>query len=269
MANGADGGGSLKVVGVLTWYDESASWLSTAVCGFGRVCDEIVAIDGAYSMYPGARPRSHPDQAEAILAACETMGIGCTIHRPSDLFYGQEVDKRNVSLKYAGARLTPGEDWIMVFDADYQIMLLEDPAIVREKLENTDKNVVTYTILDGHDILADEVTAEVCMDVAIDTDWTIRDRGIFRWTDDLRYGPSHFFLQGTYDGEVEWLRGPDLYPSGASIVAAEADHLGRHLVVVHRNAKRAKVRRDAAAGYYAMREQHGFEEINHETVHAA
>ncbi len=265
----ADSGGGLKIVGVLCWYDESPSWLANAVCGFGRVCDEIVAVDGAYSMYPGARPRSHPDQAEAILAAAETMGAGCTIHRPRDVFFGQEVEKRNLSLRLVAPLLTPGEDWVMVFDADYQLMLCEDPAYTRTLLERTDKNVATYTILDAQDVQADAVTAEVCLDVAIDTDWTVRDRGIFRWTDDLRYGPSHFFITGTYNGEQEWLRGPDLFTGESSVQAADAEHLGRNLVVVHRNSKRAKVRRDAAAGYYALRDQAGVEAISRETVHAA
>ena len=264
----ANGGCGMKIVGVLSWYDESPSWLAHAVAGFGRVCDEIVAVDGAYSLYPGARPRSNPDQAEAILAAAETMGVGCTIHRPKDVFFGQEVEKRNLSLALAAPLLTPGEDWVMIFDGDYQMMLCEDPAFVRSVLETTDKNVATYTILDGHDPLADEDSVAVTMD--IDTEWTIRDRGIFRWTEDLRYGPSHFFVKGTYDGETQWLRGPDLImASDGSVQAAPTEHLGRSLVVVHRRSKRAKVRRDAAEGYYRMRDLNRFEDVTVASVHAA
>lgn len=259
----------MKLVGILIWYDESPSWLSTAVAGFARVCDEIVAIDGAYSMYPGARPRSHPEQAEAILAAAETMGAGCTIYRPKDVWYGQEVEKRNYSLQLAAPLLTPGEDWVMIFDGDYQVMLCEDPAFARSLLENTEHNVATYTLLESIDVLKDEVAAEVCHDIPLSTDWTLRDRGLFRWTEDLRYGPSHWFVQGTYDGERQWLRGPDLIPGEMSGQAAAVEHLGRAFVVVHRNKKRAKVRRDAAAGYYAMRDSLGVETINEETVNAA
>jgi hypothetical protein len=259
----------MRIVGVLIWYDESPTWLAHAAAGFGRVCDEIVAVDGAYALYPGARPRSTPDQAEAILAACETMGVGCTIHRPKDVWWGNEIEKRQAALKYAAPSLTPGEDWVLIFDADYQMMLCEDPPYVRALLEQTDKNVVTYTIFDSHDVLKDETTAEVCINVDIDTEWTTRDRAIFRWTEDLKYGPSHFFISGTYDGEKQWLRGPDLFSGDSSVSAVEPDHLGRNLVVVHRNAKRAKVRRDAAAGYYAMRDQAGVENISYETVHAA
>lgn len=256
----------IKVVGILSWYDESPSWLANAVCGYARICDEIVCVDGAYSMFPGARPRSHPEQAEAILAAAETMGVGCTIHRPKDVFFGQEVEKRNLALKYAAPQLTAGEDWVIIFDGDYQVMLCEDPAFTRSLLEHTPHNVATYTILDAHDPLADENS--VAVDIDIDTEWTIRDRGIFRWTDDLRYGPSHFFIHGTYNGEKQWLRGPDLL-AGAPVRPAEAEHLGRAFVVVHRNAKRAKVRRDAAAGYYVLRDASQIEDINHESVHAA
>jgi len=259
----------MKLVGILIWYDESPSWLSAAVAGYARVCDEIVAVDGAYSMYPGARPRSHPEQAEAILAAAETMGAGCSIYRPKDVFYGQEVEKRNLSLQLAAPLLTPGEDWVMIFDGDYQVMLCEDPAFTRSILETTDKNVCTYTILDSIDVLADPVTAEVCLDMPLDTDWTLRDRGLFRWTPDLRYGPAHWWVRGTYDNEDQWLRGPDLAPGDASRLAVDTEHLGRAFVVVHRNKKRAKVRRDAAAGYYQMRDELGIETVSRETVDAA
>jgi len=255
----------MKIVGVLIWYDESPAWLANAVCGFGRVCDEIVAVDGAYSMYPGARPRSNPDQAEAILAAAETMGVGCTIHRPKDVFWGNEVEKRNLSLRLAGSLGLTRDDWVMVFDGDYQVMRCEDPEFVRSVLETTDKNVATYTILDGHDPLADENSVAVTMN--IDTEWTLRDRGIFRWTDDLRYGPAHYFVKGTYDGDSQWLRGPDI--SGDAALAAEPEHLGSSFVVVHRRSKRAKVRRDAAEGYYRMRDQNRFEDVTVESVHAA
>jgi len=247
----------MKVVGVLIWYDESPSWLAHAVAGFGRVCDEIVAVDGAYSMYPGARPRSHPDQAEAILAAAETMGVGCTIHRPRDVFFGQEVEKRNLSLALA-APLLEANDWVMVFDGDYQVMRCDDPAFVRQVLATTERNVVTYTILDGHDLLADDDTAQIAIGSNVDTEWTLRDRGIFRWTEDLRYGPAHYFVQGTYDGDQQWLRGPDI--SGNAALAAEPEHLGASFVVVHRRSKRALVRSNAARSYGALRDASGVED---------
>src|SRR5256885_1150092 len=110
----------MRVVGLLSFYDESPSWLATAVTGFARVCDAITAVDGAYALLPGARPCSHPQQAEAILSASEAAGVACTVHRPNRLFFGNEVEKRNFTFQLAGAGLT-GDDWLLVFDADYHV----------------------------------------------------------------------------------------------------------------------------------------------------
>src|SRR5437667_11615337 len=114
----------VRIVGILIWADESPGWLATACTGFGRLCDHIVAVDGFYALYPGARVRSRPDQAEAVMTACEAAEVACTLHRPNDLFWGNEVEKRQLSLALAAPFLTPLEDWVCVFDADnhvYQI----------------------------------------------------------------------------------------------------------------------------------------------------
>jgi hypothetical protein len=253
----------MNVVGSLIWYDESPSWLANCVSGFARVCDTIVAVDGAYALYPGARPRSHPDQAYAIQDACETMGIGCVIHRPRDVWWGNEVEKRQQTIELARP-LKP--DWLLVFDADYLVMLCEDPVFARSVLEQTDKNVCTYTLLDGKDVMADEYMAKYAEERAIDSEWTIRDRGIFRWTDDLRYGPTHYCVRGTYGGEEQWLRGPDLSPVGMHR-AAETEHMGRQIVALHRRQKRSKMRSNMADGYYKLRDSQGAEAINEETLY--
>lgn len=257
----------MKIAGVLCWYDESPATLAVAVAGMARVCDVIVAVDGAYALFPGARARSHPDQAEAILNAAETQGAACLVHRPNEVFFGNEVEKRQLSVDLAGRLLTPGRDWVLVFDADFQLMICE-PDLVRQTLEETERNVVTYTILDGADLLADPATFAVALADDVDTEWTVRDREIFRYTDDLAYGPAHYFVSGSYGYGLEWLRGPDM---SADAVAAGAhpagcDHLGRSLVVVHRRSARARVRQDAADGYYRLRDQQRLEEISPATL---
>jgi hypothetical protein len=79
-------------------------------------------------------------------------------------------------MRLAGTLLTPGEDWVLVFDADYQVMLIDDPALTRQLVANSDKNVITYTLLDGKDLMADEFMADYAQQRPIDTDWTVRDR---------------------------------------------------------------------------------------------
>ena len=238
----------MKLVGVLCWFDESPSWLATAVAGFGRVCDHIVAVDGAYGLYPGARARSRPDQAEAILMAAEAAGCGATVHQPQGVFWGNEVEKRNLALGLA-APLHP--DWVLVFDADMHVLQVNAPE-VRRDLEDTDLNVATYTILDGVDLLATEA-ADTAASFPLSTEWTLRTRLIYRWLPELRYGPAHYSVSGLVDDERVWLRGGE--------TCEEPLHLEAGLVVNHRRTSRARVRQDAHQGYLDARDRAGVEHV--------
>ena len=252
----------MKIVGVLIWYDEPASWLAKCVAGFARLCDHIVAVDGGYALYPAARSRSLPNQAEAVMG-----DWGCTIVRPGNVFFGNEVEKRNYSLRLAAAE---NPDWVVVFDADYIVddRSLFNPDIIRAELAATEHHCATYTLLDGQDLMANDRMAAAARELPLSTEWTLRDRGIFRWTDDLRYGPAHYCVRGTYDGEETWLRGPDLMPDQQH-KACDVLHLGRNLVVVHRRQYRPKVRLDAADVYYKMREAAGAEIVTAETLYGS
>ena len=79
----------MRVVGCLIWYDEQPSVLATAVAGFTRVCDTIVAVDGAFALYPQARPRSAPEQAETVRSVCESAGVGCVVYEAGKTLGGR------------------------------------------------------------------------------------------------------------------------------------------------------------------------------------
>jgi hypothetical protein len=253
----------LKVVGLLNWWMESPSWLSAAVSGFARICDTIVACDGAYSLTPGARARSHPREAEAIMHAAEAGGAASIIYRPTSIWWGNELAKRNQLLRLAGTLELTDEDWVLVFDAD-QCILQVDPELARSRLAATDLNVATYTVLDGRDMLDDtgvqewmglEVPSpfglsEYVRDRDCDSEWTYKDRNIFRWNPTLRVGPQHWLysVKGAA-GKREWVRGPNWDKD------VPACDLGRDLVSYHRPEDRPKTRRETQKGYYQMREE--------------
>ncbi len=246
----------MKIVGLLSWYDESPGWLGTAVAGFARVCDTIVALDGAYALYPGARACSHPNQAETIMQAAEASGAGCIIHRPNEVWRDNELGKRNQLLRLAGSLDLTTDDWLIVFDADCHILRIS-PDNIRAKLAATDLPIATYTYLDGKDFLSDPKIRDQVRDHEIDTEWTGRTRDVFRWDPTLRVGLQHWLYSAERDGERVWIRGPESQD--------EACQLDRDLVIYHRTADRAKVRRDAQAYYYKLREQHGVEWLeNHD-----
>lgn len=241
----------MKVCGILSWYDESPGWLAAACAGFSRVCDHIVAVDGSYALLPGARPASHPLQAEAILSACEASGVACTIHRPNDLFHGNEVEKRNLTLKLAGTYLEPDRDWVLIFDADVH-MFKVNPDRVRGELERTTRMIASYTVIDGIDYLSDPEMAEYVAKEDYATEWTLRTNDIYRWHPSLMYGPQHWMLSRDIDGERQWLRHSD------NSVPPVLD-LNASMVAYHRTANRSKVRTDAQLAYYQARDLHGVE----------
>lgn len=243
----------MKIIGLLSFFDESASWLASCVAGFGRFCDTIIAIDGAYALYPQARARSMPDQAEAILQAAEAVGAGCIVHRPNDVWFGNEVEKRNHTLALAQAIGTPGEDWVCVFDADFSVMQAY-PDAIRDHLSKTLHHVATYTLLDGKDLLADEDQARIAQQIDVSTEWTVRTRSIYRLLPDLRYDVKHWNVVGDLsDG-----RSVTLF--GSPMEQVPEARLENALVVYHRRQARAKVRNQAAESYYALRDQLGAEQ---------
>jgi hypothetical protein len=247
----------VKIVGVLIWADESPGWLATAITGFARFCDHIVAVDGFYALYPGGKVRSLPDQAEAVLGACEAAGAACTLHRPNEVFHGNEVEKRNLSLQLAAPFLEPGQDWVCVFDADNHVYRAS-PEIIRWELENTDRNVASYSVLQGLDQLSGS-ELQFVRDLA--TEWTTPTRGIYRWAEDLRYGPAHYAVRGTYNGRSQWLWGPDKLG-----IETECLNLGSSLVVHHRRDARGLERRNAAERYYKVRDTVGVESFPDEVA---
>ena len=65
------------------------------------VASTVVTILGWLAAPRLVRLAEQANGTFTIQAAAETMGIGCVIHRPSDVFHGQEVEKRNLTLQLA------------------------------------------------------------------------------------------------------------------------------------------------------------------------
>lgn len=123
---------------LLSWYEEQPEWLYELVSSVAGVCDRVVAVDGAYALYPDARARSGPDQADAILFGAAEQGLGVTVHQPRTPWVGNEVEKR----RYAH-RLAAGADWLLVLDGDERV--IERPDDLLERLQVTGCRSATFT----------------------------------------------------------------------------------------------------------------------------
>lgn len=239
----------MKIIALLSWYDESPTWLSTCVAGIGRFCDEVIAVDGAYALYPGGRARSHPQQVEAITLAAETAGIGCMVYQPSEKWAGNELEKRNKCLDLAASIAEDG-DWVAVIDADYHLLKCE-PEVIRVELANCEEDVAAYILLEGKDFASSGTLEQFAAARNVDHEWVYATRDLYRWNPTLRVGPAHWCYSAELDGERRWLRGPyDLEPHFS---------LNRNLVFYHRTADRYDVRRRAADKYYELRDTFSIE----------
>lgn len=133
----------MKIVALLCFYDENPAWLAATVASCARFCDHIVASDGGYFLFPEARSHSGIAAHEAIVETAYASGIGCTLHSPPDVWYGNEVEKRN-HLVQTALTMTEPTDWLFRIDADE--VVTDVPYDVRERLDATDLNVAGVTL---------------------------------------------------------------------------------------------------------------------------
>lgn len=105
------------IVGLLSFYDEHPDWLTR--CIHSLPVDHLIAIDGAYRLYPDGKASSPPRQHEAIRDAAAAAGIPLTLHIPNTVWPG-EVEKRNHLFEIAETMTGPA-DWYFVIDADEHV----------------------------------------------------------------------------------------------------------------------------------------------------
>jgi hypothetical protein len=138
----------VRIVACLAWYEEPVPFLTRCITSLRGLVDEAICYDGAWDMFPHARPESDPAQAAAIASAAEEAGIAYTIYTP-DTAWGSQVEKRAHLMLEAGET---GADWLLVIDGDEWIERA-DPAAVRHALTFTPCDVATimHKRTTGHD----------------------------------------------------------------------------------------------------------------------
>lgn len=136
----------MRIHGLLCFFDEPVESLVAALAGLRSAgVDSIVAVDGAYALYPNARAASAPNQHAAITLACRELGMSCLLHVPSEPWAGNEVEKRT-HLFALGQTVAEEGDWFWVQDAD--MVTTESPFDLKDRLAATDCLAAEVTILD-------------------------------------------------------------------------------------------------------------------------
>jgi hypothetical protein len=123
---------------LLCWFDEHPRFLERAVYTSVRLgVERLVALDGAYKLYPGAQRTSPPEQSRAILRAANALGLDLTFGKPK--LWETELEKREAMIA-----LVPEQEWFCWLDADFEVMS-NNPRLP-ERLERAEYNAADVTI---------------------------------------------------------------------------------------------------------------------------
>src|SRR6266498_2079930 len=140
----------MKLIGILTWYDEAPSWLAACVSSMIQHAqiDHLVAVDGAYGLVPGGRAFSGFEQHQVIDEVCRATPVGLTMFTPQEPWLGNEVEKRSFAFELAEI-ITDGEDdWYLVLDADE---VVTHSFGIREILEQTEYDLGMVSLFERFD----------------------------------------------------------------------------------------------------------------------
>lgn len=228
----------MRIHGLLCFYDEPVESLVECIAGLHRAgVDSIVAMDGAYALYPDAKDASHPNQHAAIHLACREYGMACTLHVPAEPWDGGEVEKRTALFALAWSLAAEG-DWFWAQDADQVVTRV--PVDLKECLAETECPTAEVEMFD---LMAHQ---------ANQADWPDRYpiRSLYR-AQPITVGPAHCNYTGA-DGLALW-NGQDLEADGLTL------DLTGCVEVEHRPQRRPQDRQMAKMQYYAERDAQGIE----------
>lgn len=234
----------MRIIGTLCFYDEPPSWLAATVASCARLCDHLVAVDGAYQLFPGGlqKPTSSAMAHEAIVQTAAASGMGVTLHVPSGPFAGNEVEKRNLMLRLAATVGEPMVDWVFTVDGDEVVTHVSD--LVRSDLAATEYSVAETTTVESSPNADDEQRAAYEAGAR-------PYRHLMRLLPNLRVVGAHWVYMGDHpDHGTVCLQGVN----GVHDIEPALDV--RHTVrKEHRHAWRARKRLEDARAYYTMRDQ--------------
>lgn len=235
-----------RVTGILSFYDEPLELLAASVSSQIGVIDHLVAIDGAYMLFPDAQPRSDPSQMRLIEEICNGARIGLTAHTPVNVWGGNEVEKRNHAIKLAEVATDPN-GWYLVLDSDCVVThaagdWFEQVARIPEDFGAAMIDVREVQDLPGVDVDPSDAHSPV--------------RLMYRALRGMTYGPAHWIIHApdpeTSEPICFWGPG-EFHP----IDAYDLTHL---LKIDHRR-ERPEYRRVNSRLYYSRRDQLGVESL--------
>lgn len=233
----------MRLIALLNWFDEPVENIASCLIGLQRAgVDHVVAVDGAYDLYPNAQHSSHPNQHAALDMGCLALEMGITLHVPNTPWKGNEVEKRTFLFSLGWTVSQDPTDWFFVMDVDQEVK--EVPDDFRARLE--------AATAAGADVAETNFVDTVALR-AKQPDWhpyfTVRNL--------FRAQPIHLEVNHctyvTDDGKYLW-GGPVTYTTGVEqVLQGAADFTD--VLVEHHPDRRPNERQLAKMQYYAVRDE--------------
>lgn len=249
-----------RIIGLLSWWEESEAWLSATVASMGRVCDHIVAVDGRYALYPGDRVQSASSEGYAIQDAARAAGMGLTLYTHPRTFR-DEMEKRTHLFRLGMLEAQEFEDWFFILDGDEVLIESPDRDAMRHILDaarHDGKDVATGKLWEKTDPAADPQREDLSRKMPVAYTYETATPRFWRALRDLRVEGYHYNYVGENEhGETVEMWGCD------EVVSSRAGwcFTGNDVVIENRNRLRAQLRDADRQQYYRDRDDTGLETI--------
>ncbi|HWT24538.1 MAG TPA: hypothetical protein VN213_13615 [Solirubrobacteraceae bacterium] len=235
----------MRLVALLCWFDEKPEFLADTVRSLAAAqVDALVALDGAYRLYPASQGRqtSPVEQWNALVDAAYDTRLQWTMAEGKPGGWESECEKRTELFRLA-ERHDP--DWYLVIDADE--VILQAPADLKDRLAATGKDYADFLSLE-HTAPTLHAESEDGAPIILAQRYVKPRRGLIRAVPGIVVGPAHY----------------DYFtPDGRNLWGGEyGDPLQvRDMVIDHRNRLRAPERMQAAIAYRDARDATGIERV--------
>lgn len=236
----------MRIIGILCWFDEPEAWLYDCVVTYAEEAgvDHVVALDGAYRLFPHDHHLSPQGQVEVIHRAAEKAGIGVSVYRPPRAYENNEIEKRTLSFQHAAEFSQAGTDWWVWMDADQKVV--EAPDLKRE-LAATDLDAAEVRFVERTDLA--KVLGGVNLDMGFEPEYMEYKtpvRCLYRADPSLHVRGSHYMY---VNGRGQWMW------AGYTGLPVEPA-VQTNMVVEHRSSSRSPENVAVKQAYYRARFEH-------------
>lgn len=247
-----------RIIGLLSWWDESPTWLAATVTSMARVCDHIVALDGRYALFPDTRTASPQQQADAIACAAYGAAVGLTLVQPRHI-WADEMEKRTALFQYGAVAADTFTDWYLIMDADEVLAPSVTQQAVHMMVDDAEQNgaeVVQGLLLESIDDQQNPQMARISRQFATDPVSLGPSPRLWRALDDMRVAGYHYHYSGCDESGqrvVVWNRDGD--------GERAAWHHSEELIVETRCLLRSAHRAQQRVEYYGERDRLKVEQV--------